>query len=180
MRKRLIAATPGTVRSRTDRWLDIDRSARVCLCLGRDCGLARRRSGPQTIRMIFDQPQRLKQVSLVFEGNRDGTDARVRLTLVLRWRESASGISRRAYKRHHARIDHRAECECPGLTQESARVLKVFPTQGEWHSFKKTARWRILASSCFNLILRTICPFCMCVIEHLFSPRLRRRFEQWL
>ena len=47
--------------------------------------------GPQTIRLVFDQPQTLKRISVVFEEKETGPDARVRLTLVFRWRELVSG-----------------------------------------------------------------------------------------
>src|SRR5882724_9728695 len=80
MRKMLITPTPETVRSRGEGWLDVERAAMVELtseqkdypvesafASGEAQGWRAAKPGPQTIRLIFDQPQRLKQISLVFE-----------------------------------------------------------------------------------------------------------------
>jgi hypothetical protein len=98
MRKRLITPTPETVRSRGDGWLDVERAAKVELtseqkdypvesafASGEAQGWRAAEPGPQTIRLIFDQPQRLKQISLVFE---EKETARTQ-EFVLRW--SADG-----------------------------------------------------------------------------------------
>ena len=80
MRKRLITPTPETVRSRAEGWLDVERAAIVeitseekgypvesAFVSGELRGWRAAEPGPQTIRLIFDQPQKLKQISLVFE-----------------------------------------------------------------------------------------------------------------
>lgn len=80
MRKRLTTPTPETVRSRGEDWLDVERAAIVELtseekdypvesafARGETRGWRAAEAGRQTIRLIFDQPQRLKQISLVFE-----------------------------------------------------------------------------------------------------------------
>ncbi len=80
MRTRLIIRTPETVRSRAEGWLDVERAAVVeitseekgypvesAFVSGEMRGWRAAEPGPQTIRLIFDQPQRLKQISLVFE-----------------------------------------------------------------------------------------------------------------
>jgi hypothetical protein len=80
MRKRLITPTPETVRSHAEGWLDVERAALIELTSedteypiesafvsGETRGWLAAEPGPQTIRLIFDQPQRLKQISLVFE-----------------------------------------------------------------------------------------------------------------
>jgi len=80
MRKRLITPTQGTVRSRGEGWLDVERAAIVEITsedtnfpvesafASREAqGWRAGMTGTQTIRLIFDQPQRLKQISLVFE-----------------------------------------------------------------------------------------------------------------
>src|SRR2546429_446402 len=80
MRTRLIIPTPETVRSRAERWLDVERAAVVeitseekgypvesAFVSGELRGWRAAEPGPQTIRLIFDQPQKLKQISLVFE-----------------------------------------------------------------------------------------------------------------
>ena len=80
MRTRLIIPIPETVRSRAERWLDVERAAVVeitseekgypvesAFVSGEMRGWRAAEPGPQTIRLIFDQPQKLKQISLVFE-----------------------------------------------------------------------------------------------------------------
>ncbi len=80
MRKRLITPNPEIVRSRAEGWLDLERGAIVEITSEEkdypvESAFASRETrgwraaepGPQTVRLIFDQPQRLKQISLVFE-----------------------------------------------------------------------------------------------------------------
>jgi XRCC1 domain-containing protein len=82
MRKRLITPIPETVRSRGEGWLDLERTAVVevtseepdypvesALVSGETRGWHAATPGTQTIRLVFDQPQRLKHISLVFEEN---------------------------------------------------------------------------------------------------------------
>jgi hypothetical protein len=100
MRKRLITPISETVRSRDEGWLDIERAAMVeitseekdypveaAFVSGETRGWRASEPGPQTIRLVFDQPQKLKRISLVFE---EGETAR-RQEFVLRW--SADGGS---------------------------------------------------------------------------------------
>jgi len=94
MRKRLVTPTPETVRSRGEDWIDVERSAMVeitseekeypvesVFVSGETQGWRAAVAGTQTIRMIFDHPQRLKQISLVFE---EKENARTQ-EFVLRW-----------------------------------------------------------------------------------------------
>ena len=80
MRKRLITSTPKTVLSRGEGWLDLERTAVVeitseeedspvesALVLGETRGWRAANPGTQTIRLVFDHPQRLTRISLVFE-----------------------------------------------------------------------------------------------------------------
>src|SRR6266702_1977013 len=83
MRKRLITApTPETVPPRGEGWLDLERTAVVevtsedkdypiesALVSVEAAGWRAAAPGPQTIRLIFDQPRTLKHISLVFEEN---------------------------------------------------------------------------------------------------------------
>jgi hypothetical protein len=101
MRKRLITPTQGTVRSRGEGWLDVERAAIVeitsedknfpvesAFASGEAQGWRAAEPGSQTIRLIFDQPQRLKQISLAFEENEISRTQE----FVLRW-SSDSGTS---------------------------------------------------------------------------------------
>jgi hypothetical protein len=94
MRKRLITPAPETVRSREKGWLDVDRAATVeftseaegypvesAFVAGQSPGWRASTPGPQTIRLAFDQPQKLKLISLVFEENETARTQE----FVLRW-----------------------------------------------------------------------------------------------
>ena len=94
MRKRQISPTPPTVAPSGQTWLDVDRTAVVevtseengypiesaLLGVG-DGGWRAANSGTQTIRLIFDEPQKLQRIWLVFE---DSENARTQ-EFVLRW-----------------------------------------------------------------------------------------------
>jgi hypothetical protein len=82
MRKRLISTSLEAVRSRTEGWLDVERAATVeitseekdfpvesAFASGEVQGWRAGEAGPQTIRLVFDRPHRLKHISLVFEEN---------------------------------------------------------------------------------------------------------------
>ena len=94
MRKRVITPIPQDVPSRNESWLDLDRIAVVevasedkdypvesALVTGETRGWRAADSGTQTIRLIFDEPQRLTRIALVFE------ETKVERTqeFVLRW-----------------------------------------------------------------------------------------------
>ena len=93
MRKRLITPTPENIRTRGEGWLDVERAA-VVEVTSEDknfpveaafvSGDGRGRAaapGTQTVRLIFDQPQKLRCISLVFEENETGRTQE----FVLRW-----------------------------------------------------------------------------------------------
>jgi hypothetical protein len=80
MRKRLITPSPQAGTPRDEGWLDLDREAVVevtseekeypveaALVAGETRGWRAAVSGAQTIRLIFDKPQRLTRISLAFE-----------------------------------------------------------------------------------------------------------------
>lgn len=94
MLQRLITPTQGTVRSHGKGWLDVERAAMVeitseekdypvesAFASEEAQGWRAAEPGSQTIRLIFDQPQRLKLISLVFEENEISRTQE----LVLRW-----------------------------------------------------------------------------------------------
>src|SRR5438477_2323243 len=94
MRKRLVTPTLETVRSSGEAWLDIERAAIVeitseekdypvesAFVLGEAQGWRAAEPGPQTIRLVFDQPQRLRRISLVFEES----ETERTQEFVLRW-----------------------------------------------------------------------------------------------
>jgi hypothetical protein len=80
MRKRLITPTAATVRARGERWLNVERAAIVeitseekahpvesAFSSGESEGWRAAGPGPQMIRLVFDQPQRLNRILLTFE-----------------------------------------------------------------------------------------------------------------
>jgi hypothetical protein len=98
MRKRLITPSPQAGTLHDEAWLDLDGIAVVevtseekeypveaALVTGEMRGWRASDSGAQTIRLIFDQPQGLKRIALVFEE----TETERTQEFVLRW--SADG-----------------------------------------------------------------------------------------
>src|SRR6202035_5703450 len=94
MRKRLITPIPQAGKPRDEGWLNLDRAAVVevtseekdypveaALIAGELRGWRAADSGTQTIRLIFDEPQRLTRIALVFE---ETTTERTQ-EIVLRW-----------------------------------------------------------------------------------------------
>ena len=80
MRKRLITPTQESIRSRGEGWLDVELAAVIeftseekdapvesAFVSGEGRGWLAATTGKQTIRLVFDQPQTIKCISLVFE-----------------------------------------------------------------------------------------------------------------
>jgi hypothetical protein len=94
MRKRHITSTPQGARPSDQAWLDVDRAAVVevtseeegypiesALLPEEKGGWRAADPGTQTIRLIFDEPQRLRRIWLVFEDTKN----RRTQEFVLRW-----------------------------------------------------------------------------------------------
>jgi hypothetical protein len=94
MRKRLITPIPQKAPSLDEGWLDLDRGAVVevtseekeypveaALVVAEMRGWRAAESGPQTIRLLFDQPQKIKRIALIFEE----TETARTQEFVLRW-----------------------------------------------------------------------------------------------
>jgi hypothetical protein len=94
MRKRLITASPPDPFPDPEGWLDLDREAVVevtseekefpveaALIVGAVPGWRAANSGAQTIRLVFDRPQRLTRIALIF----DETETSRTQEFVLRW-----------------------------------------------------------------------------------------------
>jgi hypothetical protein len=99
MRKRLIATTPG-VRFDRDHRLDVSTTALVevtseqkdypiesALIPGDSKGWRASEPGSHTIRLVFDRPQKLKRISLVFEEKETSRTQE----FVLRWSPNPEG-----------------------------------------------------------------------------------------
>jgi hypothetical protein len=93
MRKRQISPTPASEPPSSSTWLDVEHTALVevtseenrypieSALLDLEGGWRAANSGTQTIRLIFDQPQKLRRIWLVFE---DSENIRTQ-EFVLRW-----------------------------------------------------------------------------------------------
>lgn len=101
MRKRLITTTSQNAPHLDKGWLDLDSAATVevtseakeypvesALVSGEAQGWRAASPGTQTIRLLFDEPQRLTRISLVFEE----TETARTQEFVLRW-SSGGGLS---------------------------------------------------------------------------------------
>lgn len=82
MRKRLITPTPEHIWTRCENWLDVEHAAAVevtsedkdypvesAFVSGDARGWRAAAPGSQTLRLVFDQPQKLRCISLAFEEN---------------------------------------------------------------------------------------------------------------
>jgi hypothetical protein len=103
MRKRLITPIPQDAPPLEEGWLDLDDAAVVevtseqkeypvesALVSGETRGWRAADSGNQTVRLIFDEPQRLTRISLVFEE----TETERTQEFVLRWSGDGGGSFR--------------------------------------------------------------------------------------
>jgi hypothetical protein len=102
MRKRIITPTHQTVPPRAEDWLDVENSAVVevtsedkdypveSAITGVGVGWRAAEPGPQTIRLIFDQPQKLRCIALRFEENEIARTQE----FVLRWLPDGGGSFR--------------------------------------------------------------------------------------
>ena len=103
MRKRLITPSPQNAAPRDEGWLDIDLAASVevtseakeypvesALVSGETRGWRAANAGTQTIRLLFDHPQRLSRISLVFEE----TETARTQEFVLRWSADGGNLFR--------------------------------------------------------------------------------------
>jgi hypothetical protein len=95
MRKRSISPIPQSVRAHSEEgWIDLDRAAVVevtseaedcpveaALIPGETRGWRAAGPGAQTLRLVFDEPQKLRRIAVVFEEN----DSKRTQEFVLRW-----------------------------------------------------------------------------------------------
>jgi hypothetical protein len=155
MRKRLITPIPQAGTPDDEGWLDLDRAAVVevtseekeypvesALVSGEMRGWRAADSGTQTIRLIFDQPQSLRRISLVFE---ETATARTQ-EFVLRW--SADGghsfreIVRQQWNFSPANTTRETEEYHVQLSDVTALELVIVPdiSRGTAHASLKSLR----------------------------------------
>jgi len=154
MRKRIIDYSPQTVSSADQNWLDLERMAQVELtsedaakpiegALTAGAGWRAAQAGEQTIRILFDEPQRIRRIHLQFhEEEHERTQE-----FVLRW--SAEGgqdyreIVRQQY--HFSPPDTIDEFEDYAVELEgvTALELRIVPDISGGESRASLAQWRL-------------------------------------
>jgi hypothetical protein len=155
MRKRVFTPTPLGTRPRDEGWLDLDRLAVVevtsedkdyeidsALVSGETRGWRAANTGTQTIRLLFDQPQKLRRISLVFEE----TEIARTQEFVLRW--SADGgrsfreIVRQQWNFSPPNTTHEVEDYHVELSDVTVLELIIVPdiSRGSAHASLKSLR----------------------------------------
>jgi hypothetical protein len=140
MRKRLIGHSPCDISAAEPCWLDLERLAQVeitsedvdypieaALIPGTGSGWRAAQPGEQTIRLLFDEPLRLKRIHLVFhEGERERTQE-----FVLGWSsdggQSYREIVRQQYNFSPPEAVREAEDYDVDLDGVTALELKIVP-----------------------------------------------------
>ena len=140
MRKRVIGHGPGEVAAAEPDWLDLERLAQVeitsedadfpiesALIPGMGSGWRAAQPGEQTIRLLFDEPRRLKRIHLWFqEDEQERTQE-----FVLRWSsdggQSYREIVRQQYNFSPPDVAREAEDYDVELDGVTALELKIVP-----------------------------------------------------
>jgi hypothetical protein len=140
MRKSLIGPGPGEVTAAEPGWLDLEHLAQVeitseaagypvesALIPGTGSGWRALQPGEQTIRLLFDEPQRLKRIHLVFqEDEQERTQE-----FVLRWStdggQSYREIVRQQYNLNPLAAAGEVEDYDVDLAGVTALELKIVP-----------------------------------------------------
>jgi hypothetical protein len=155
MRKRQISPSPQSEPPSSSIWLDVEHKAVVevtseesgfpieSALLGVEGGWRAAAAGTQTIRLIFDEPQRLRRIWLVFE---DSENARTQ-EFVLRW-SSDSGNSFREIVRQQwnfSRPDSIREAEdyAVELSDVTALELIIVPDKSGGAARASLAGFRV-------------------------------------
>lgn len=157
MRKQLIGlaqSSPGTPAN--DHWLDLDLLARVevtsedtqhpieaALLPRAGGGWRAAHTGPQTIRVIFDRPQRLHRIVLVFEERQVERSQE----FVLHWRAGETGPSREIARQQWNFSPSGSVSEVEDyrvdLADVSALELTISPDRGAGIACASLSQWRI-------------------------------------
>lgn len=140
MRKRIIDPDPKNLSSTDEEWLDLRRQAQVeltsedtaypiegALDISGGSGWRASQAGKQMIRIIFNEPQRLRRIQLLFEE-----DQQVRTQeFVLRWSsdggQSYQEIVRQQYNFSPSHATRELEDYTVNLTGVTAIELSIIP-----------------------------------------------------
>ena len=156
MRKRIIGHGPRDISVAEHVWIDIERLAQVeitseevdypieaALIPGRGPGWRAAQPGEQTIRLLLDEPLRLKRIHLVFqEDEQERTQE-----FVLRWSpdggQSYREILRQQYNFSPPETTHEVEDYTIALAGVTALELKIVPDIGGGRGRALLAQWRL-------------------------------------
>ena len=136
MRKRVITPAPPEVSHDEEEWLDLERLARVevssedgshpveaALVRGARDGWRAAASGEQVLRLLFDEPQRLRRISLLFlEEERARTQE-----FVLRWSPDGGQTFREVVRQQYnfSPAGATREAEDYGVALEGVTALEL-------------------------------------------------------
>ena len=157
LRKAVLGSAPRTTEpSPDDRWLDLERTARVevtsedptgpiegALVPGGATGWRAGGSGPQTIRLVFDQPERVRRIDLVF------VEPEVTRTqeFVLRWSpdggRSFRDVVRQQWNFSPGGAVRQAEDYHVELSGVTTLELVIVPDVSGGDARASLARWRV-------------------------------------
>lgn len=156
MRKRVIGPAPREVATPEPQWLEVEKLAQVevtsedsehpiesALLPGEESGWRAAQPGEQTIRLIFDQPQRLSRVWLLFiEPDRERTQE-----FVLRWSpdggRSVREILRQQWNFGPPETIREAEDYRVELSGVTVLELTIIPDKSGGDAWASLAQWRL-------------------------------------
>ncbi len=156
MRKRVIGTAPVETEPSKQGWLDLEELAQIevtsedaaspieaALAPGEGSGWRAAQPGPQTIRLLFDRPQSLSRVSLLFiEADRARTQE-----FVLRWSpdggRSFREIVRQQWNFSPPETIREVEEYRVELSGVTVLELAIVPDQSGGEARASLARWRL-------------------------------------
>ena len=156
MRKRIIGHGPRDIAPAEPGWLDLKRLAQVeitsedadypiesALIRSTGSGWRAAQPGEQTIRLLFDEPLRLKRIHLLFQEDEQGRTQE----FVLRWSsdggQSYREIVRQQYNFSPPDAGREAEDYDVDLAGVTALELKIVPDISRGSARASLAQWRL-------------------------------------
>ena len=159
LRKAVLGSAPAAAESSpVDRWMDLERNARVevtsedptgpiegALVPGASTGWRADRPGPQTIRLVFDRPERVRRIDLLFVE----PEATRTQEFVLRWSpdggRSFREILRQQWNFGPPETIREAEDYRVELAGVTVLELTIVPDKSGGEARASLAQWRLAA-----------------------------------
>ena len=134
MRKRIMNQDAGSVSSPNQQWLNVEHLAQVevssedpahpvesALIPGAEPGWRAGQPGPQTIRLLFDEPQTVKHIRLLFQENKLERTQQ----FVLRWSSDRGQSYREIVRQQYNFSPSGSSSECEDYDVELNRVTTL-------------------------------------------------------